>query len=108
MQSCADLKQPLSLRDVLTEAEFVGADDVPLAACTSDSRAVRPGAVFVAVRGMHSDGHDFVADAVARGCAAVVAQRPLTGVGVPVCYVPDTGAAYGRSAMPWPAIRRGT
>ena len=44
----------------------------PGAHLTSDSRAVRPGDVFFAVRGARYDGRRFIADAVARGAAAVV------------------------------------
>jgi UDP-N-acetylmuramoyl-L-alanyl-D-glutamate--2,6-diaminopimelate ligase len=39
-----------------------------------DSRAVRPGALFVAVRGAQADGHDYVSAAVANGAVAVVAE----------------------------------
>ena len=41
-----------------------------------DSRTIRPGMVYVAVRGSQSDGHRFVADAVGRGAAAVVVEQP--------------------------------
>ena len=44
---------------------------------TADSRAVKPGDVFVAVRGTTSDGHDFVADAVRRGAVAVMLEREV-------------------------------
>ncbi len=42
-----------------------------------DSRAVKPGDLFVAIKGPNFDGHVFVADALAKGAAAaVVSQRP--------------------------------
>ncbi len=65
---------------------------------TCDSRAVAPGSVFVAVQGEQADGHDFVADAVAAGCLAVVAQRmpdSLPAQHVPVFLVPDSQEALG-------------
>jgi alanine racemase len=40
-----------------------------------DSRAVIPGDCFVAVRGIHGDGHDYVLDAVERGAGAVILER---------------------------------
>ncbi|MDB5027070.1 MAG: UDP-N-acetylmuramoylalanyl-D-glutamate--2,6-diaminopimelate ligase [Candidatus Eremiobacteraeota bacterium] len=43
-------------------------------AIASDSRAVRPGTLFVALRGEREDGHDFVRDAVARGASVVVVE----------------------------------
>src|SRR3954452_5264372 len=42
-----------------------------------DARAVEPGFLFFCVPGATADGHDFVADAVERGAAAVVGARPL-------------------------------
>lgn len=43
----------------------------------NDSRQVRPGDVFVAVRGAHVDGHSFVEQAVRQGAKYIVAERPL-------------------------------
>jgi len=40
-----------------------------------DSRKVRPGSLFVAVRGFHSDGHQFIPQAVQNGAAAIVAEK---------------------------------
>jgi UDP-N-acetylmuramoyl-tripeptide--D-alanyl-D-alanine ligase len=42
----------------------------------SDSQRVRPGDLFVALRGEHHDGHDFVADALARGARGLLVQQP--------------------------------
>lgn len=61
--------------------------DVPVTALREDSRQIEPGDVFVAVRGETADGHDFAADAVARGAVAVLAERPLDGLSVPVVVV---------------------
>ena len=47
-----------------------------------DTRAVVPGALFCCVPGAHVDGHDLAADAVARGAAVLLVERPL-GLGVP-------------------------
>ncbi|MDQ6929428.1 MAG: UDP-N-acetylmuramoyl-L-alanyl-D-glutamate--2,6-diaminopimelate ligase [Candidatus Eremiobacteraeota bacterium] len=53
-------------------------DDVLLGApsLVTDSRAVQPGSVFVALRGLHTDGHRFVDDAVARGARVIVLETP--------------------------------
>src|SRR5690606_15037450 len=42
---------------------------------STDSRTLRAGACFVALAGERFDGHDFAADAAARGAAAVVVRR---------------------------------
>ncbi|HKM89849.1 MAG TPA: UDP-N-acetylmuramoyl-L-alanyl-D-glutamate--2,6-diaminopimelate ligase [Candidatus Acidoferrales bacterium] len=48
---------------------------VPIAAVAYDSRAVTPGALFVAIRGEHADGNRFIGDALARGAVAVVSEQ---------------------------------
>ena len=60
-----------------------------------DSRAAAPGALFAALPGTRVDGHDFAAQAVAAGAAAVLATRPC---GVPALIVPDVTQALGRLA----------
>ena len=69
--------------------------DADVRAVTSDSRTVGPGALFVAVRGRRSDGHGFVATAVARGAAAVAVEVPVDGLEVPQLVVPDGARALG-------------
>ncbi|HHW15129.1 MAG TPA: UDP-N-acetylmuramoyl-L-alanyl-D-glutamate--2,6-diaminopimelate ligase [Firmicutes bacterium] len=64
-----------------------------------DSRRVKPGDVFVCIRGLRTDGHFFVEEAVRRGAAAVVAERELPGpVRVPFVRVADSRAALGLMA----------
>jgi len=53
-----------------------------------DSRQVAPGDLFVAIRGERHDGHEHVNEAVRRGAAAVLAERPLADAAVPVVVVP--------------------
>jgi UDP-N-acetylmuramoyl-L-alanyl-D-glutamate--2,6-diaminopimelate ligase len=59
-----------------------------------DSRRVRPGTLFFCVRGFQSDGHDFAAQAVHAGAAALVVERRL-GLGVPEIVVASARAAMG-------------
>ena len=60
----------------------------------TDSREVKPGGLFFALRGGERDGHDFVADAVARGAAAAVVQRKTeVAPGIVEIVVPDTWSA---------------
>jgi UDP-N-acetylmuramoyl-L-alanyl-D-glutamate--2,6-diaminopimelate ligase len=69
-----------------------GASDRDVRALSYDSRTAKPGSLFVAIPGFHRDGTEFVADAVANGAVAVVAERPV-GATVPVAVVPDVRAA---------------
>jgi UDP-N-acetylmuramoyl-L-alanyl-D-glutamate--2,6-diaminopimelate ligase len=68
--------------------------EVEITGLAYDSRAVRPGTLFFCVRGFKSDGHDFAAQAVKDGAAALVVERPL-GLGVPEVVVASTRAAMG-------------
>lgn len=52
--------------------------DPEITSITADSRQVTPGTLFVAVRGETVDGHQFIAEALARGAGAVVAETPPT------------------------------
>jgi UDP-N-acetylmuramoyl-L-alanyl-D-glutamate--2,6-diaminopimelate ligase len=46
-----------------------------------DSRRVKPGFVFFAVPGTKTDGHEYIADALSRGAAALVVERPVARQG---------------------------
>lgn len=48
--------------------------DISIDFVTSDSRKVLAGALFVAIRGVEFDGHDFVSGALANGCVAVICE----------------------------------
>src|SRR5260221_6403959 len=63
------------LVDSLAGARLIGEPDVDIRAVRDDSRLVEPGDVFVAVRGMRTDGNAFVHSAVERGAIAVVVER---------------------------------
>lgn len=67
-----------------------------------DTRRLQPGELFAAITGVR-DGHDFAADAISGGAAAVLASKPLAAE-IPAIYVKDTvtalqaiAAAYRRS-----------
>ncbi|WP_374352854.1 UDP-N-acetylmuramoyl-tripeptide--D-alanyl-D-alanine ligase [Chitinimonas sp.] len=83
-----------------------GAGDIAFARVSTDSRDIRPGDLFVALRGERFDGHDFVADVLARGAAAamVEADHPALAqlpADTPLLEVIDTTAALGRLAARW-------
>jgi UDP-N-acetylmuramoyl-tripeptide--D-alanyl-D-alanine ligase len=61
-----------------------------------DSRAVKSGALFVALRGMRHDAHDFVREALRSGAAAAVVQSPVEGAPADrLVRVADTLKALG-------------
>ena len=70
----------------------------------ADSRQVVPGTLFVAVRGAQVDGHDFIGQAVVKGCLAVVAEsfsKDLQVLDIPLFQVSDSHAALGNLAAAW-------
>ncbi|HEV3086226.1 MAG TPA: UDP-N-acetylmuramoyl-L-alanyl-D-glutamate--2,6-diaminopimelate ligase [Candidatus Elarobacter sp.] len=96
------MRETARLVATLEGARVAGSLPPSVDAIASDSRAVRPGTLFVALRGERVDGHDFVADAIARGASAVVVERNVTlslpkgdrkPANVPVITVPDTRIA---------------
>ena len=78
-----------------------GLAEVRVRGVTHDSRLVRPGSLFVAIPGLHVDGHDFVARAEAAGAAAVLVERPVDGVAVPQLVVDRTQRALASAAAWW-------
>src|SRR5260221_13410176 len=86
------MKLPLS-----RVAEFLSADgefdrDDVAHGYSIDSRTIRPGELFFAVKGEKMDGHDFVAQALEKGAvAAVVSRQKLSALNSqPTLAVEDT------------------
>lgn len=64
-------------REFTAEDRSLSSEDPEITAIHYRSDQVVPGGLFVAVPGLKADGHDFIQDALDRGAAAVVAQRPF-------------------------------
>ncbi len=86
-------------------AEVAAAADVPapraaveLSGVAVDSRRVRAGDLFVAIRGARVDGHDYAREAAARGAGALLAERRPAGLpeGFPAVIVPRSTEALLR------------
>ncbi|MDH3259740.1 MAG: UDP-N-acetylmuramoyl-L-alanyl-D-glutamate--2,6-diaminopimelate ligase [Acidimicrobiia bacterium] len=77
--------------------EVIGSDQTPILDVTHDSRQAGPGVLFAAVRGFTSDGHDFLAQAVANGASAVCVEA-RQDLAVPQLVVADCRAALPRMA----------
>lgn len=71
-------QQTLMLRhisDLIDPIALAGSADVEINGIAYDSRQVKPGMLFVAVKGEQADGNDFVDEAIERGAVAVVSER---------------------------------
>src|SRR2546430_12071741 len=83
-----------TLFSALPDATLVGPREAEIAGIAYDSRVLERGELFVALPGVHVDGHRFIAAAVARGAAAVLCRyEPVDDPPVPHVVVPDTRAA---------------
>lgn len=84
-------------------AKLLGADyygtDTDFCGVSTDTRHLRAGQLFVALKGPNFDGHDFVDQAVEQGAAACLLERPVEGANAIV--VPDTRIALGELAAQW-------
>jgi len=83
--------------------------DLPVTGVSIDSRNIEPGELFVPLRGLQNDGHDYLGEAFASGAAAALVDRAdavrlHNSLGNPVIEVTDTRAALGRLAA---GYRRG-
>jgi UDP-N-acetylmuramoyl-tripeptide--D-alanyl-D-alanine ligase len=75
-------------------APAAGLPPTPIAGVSIDSRTLSPGQVFFAIHGPRFDGHEFLADAAARGAVAAVVHRDLPGpVPLPLVRVANTTKA---------------
>ncbi|MBI3536837.1 MAG: hypothetical protein HY070_04670 [Chloroflexi bacterium] len=84
-----------SLLRALPAHEIQNAHDIDISHITDDSRDVKPGAMFVAYRGVNVDGARFIPDAIQRGAVAIVAESRITELpNLPIITVPN-----GRSAL---------
>ncbi len=77
--------------------------DLQIAGLSTDTRAIQPGQLFVALRGERFDAHDFLDQAVAAGATALLvdAGRLPENSAVPVIAVADTRLALGQLAAWW-------
>ncbi len=76
------------------------AQDTRFTGVSTDTRHLTQGSLFVALRGPHFDGNDYLEQAAAQGAVAALANR-AAGSGLPVLEVPDTRRALGQLAAAW-------
>jgi UDP-N-acetylmuramoyl-tripeptide--D-alanyl-D-alanine ligase len=95
-----DMNLPLSEVATLLGVSFAGTDASVLRVFT-DSRAIRPGDLFVALRGEKFDGGAFAAQALQQGAAGVVLDHTQAPNIASAIRVDDTRLALGQLAAAW-------
>ena len=81
----------MNLKEIIQELEIVGMtgkENLDIPGITFDSREVRSGDLFVAIRGTHSDGHRFIDQALTAGAGVIVCEDDPSS--------PETGAVWIR------------
>lgn len=86
----SELVAPLSAELINNDATF---DSV-----STDSRAIEPGQLFVALTGPRFDGHSYLADVASKGAVAALVERHVPDVQMPQLVVADSRIALGQLA----------
>lgn len=81
------------LRQFDPSIDLAGIKDVGITGIAEDSRLVEPGNLFIAKPGTKTNGSEFVADATARGAAALVTQTKTANIPLPQVVVSNAGSA---------------
>lgn len=80
------------------DCAIIGLDQTVSGLCY-DSRKIKPGEVFFAIRGFKADGHNYINEAIARGAVVVVVEQiQEVEPGITQILVPDTRVAMGKMA----------
>ena len=95
------MKRTLSEAARVVGGELIG-EDRPFGCVCTDSRTLKPGALFVALRGPNFDGAAFVQAAAAQGAIGALVERAAPGV-LPQVLVPNTLRALQELARNWRA-----
>ena len=82
-------------------ARVVGNADISFSRVHSDTRTLRPGDLFVALKGDRFDAHEFLASAKSAGAAAALAEHGLAEAGLAGIEIADSRLALGQLAAAW-------
>jgi UDP-N-acetylmuramoyl-L-alanyl-D-glutamate--2,6-diaminopimelate ligase len=92
----------MTLRDLIPHLDKPAASgslDTEITGLAYDSRKVGPGIAFVAIRGTHADGHEYIAKAIELGAAAIIAeQAPADDCTTPWIHVRHSRIALAQAA----------
>lgn len=87
------------LENLFVDFPFSAPKEIPaveIGGIAIDSRSVKRGDLFVAMRGRDADGHDYIAKAIENGASAAIGDREIGELSVPYLRVEDT-----RNALTW-------
>ncbi len=84
---------------VCVQGKWVG-EDVVISSVSIDTRAIKPGQLYVAIKGQHFDGNEFVSEAEQAGAIAAIVHQGVTAT-VPHIVVGDTRLALAELSGAW-------
>src|SRR5690606_4865376 len=99
------MRRTLTHLAALCGGRFAG-EDREWTDVNNDTRTLKPGQVYLALRGPRFDGNDFLEAAAEAGAVAAIIDRPNEAPPLPVIKVDDGQAALTRAARGWRAVRR--
>jgi UDP-N-acetylmuramoyl-tripeptide--D-alanyl-D-alanine ligase len=91
------LSQLVEATNGVLTGELLGEDPIRFDSVSTDTRTLKSGALYVALKGANFDGHAFIAEAVKQGAVAVLISEPVETI-VPSVLVEDTRIALGEFA----------
>lgn len=100
----------MNLIDIASLLNSYSSQDKSISGINIDSRKLKPGELFIAIRGNRFDGHDFIQDAAKIGALAVICEQPNKNAPIEQIQVADTIkalamiATFYRQTLPCPAI----
>ena len=74
------------------------ASDFEITSLSTDTRTIKSGDTYLAIKGEHYDGHDFIDDALSSGASSLVVSKPAADTSVPQIQVEDTVISLGHIA----------
>ena len=92
---------------LLPGAQLLGDGKVQIERVHSDSRSLRAGDLFIALRGERFDAHEFLTQAASAGAVAALAERGLAEAGLPGLQVTDSRQGLAELAAGWRQIFTG-
>ncbi|MED5580296.1 MAG: UDP-N-acetylmuramoyl-L-alanyl-D-glutamate--2,6-diaminopimelate ligase [Nitrospinota bacterium] len=82
----------MDLSDELTFKDFTGVKNTKVSGISYDSRNIKSGNIFVAIKGFKKDGHRYVEKAIKSGASTIILESPIPGLGgFDACFVVDSG-----------------
>ncbi len=89
----------MKLKQIVSQIDYatvIGNGEVEIKGIAIDSKQVRRGQIFIALRGINTDGNDYIAEAIMRGAVAVVSEVTIVDLPVTLVVVNDARSSLAK------------